>query len=66
MGNLKKKAFITEIEQEAIDFVSKFDENVTGYSYNGTEYIVIVRIVDSHFLTQTERELLVEIPKDFF
>ena len=66
MGYLIKKAFITDTEQNAVDFVAKFEENVTSYSYNGSQYMVIVRMVDGHILTQLERDSLVDIPEDFY
>jgi len=66
MGSLIKKAFVTTNEAEADTMVARFDAGTTSCTYNGAEYMVLVRGVDMHHLTQDEREALIEIPENFY
>lgn len=68
MGNIKNsKAFIFTDEAEAVEMANRFGINYTSAVPNndGSQFMVIIRMMDAHILTQAERELLIEIPTDF-
>lgn len=73
MGHLKEKikdshvliyGTLAEAQQIADKYLANYTEVLT--STDGTQFAVYIRPIDRHILTQTEHDLLVEFPNDFY
>ena len=68
MGNLdENKVFITSDEAAANEMAGRFEAGYTCVikNHDDTEFMVQIRPLERHKLTQAERDSMVEMPSDF-